>query len=70
MFKDAGKAKGIDVVNPSRLRVGECMTVAILKDDIRIAKPDGTIDFEKTCERLSSMEEVLELAIKQQSDRQ
>ena len=70
VFKDAGKAKGIDVVNPSRLRVGECMTVAILKDDIRIAKPDGTIDFEKTCERLSSMEEVLELAIKQQSDKQ
>ena len=66
-FLEAGKALGIDVVYPSRLRRGGYMTVAILNGDSRVSKPDGTIDFEKTVDRLRDMEKVLAYALDHQA---
>ncbi len=67
-FKEAGKALGIDVIHPSRLRRGEYMTVAILNGDIRVANPDGTLDMEATLSRLGTMEKVLAYSIAHQKD--
>ena len=67
-FKEAGKALGIDVINPSRLRRGEYMTVAILPGDSRVAGPDGILDMEATIARLRTMEQVLAYAITLEKD--
>ena len=67
-FIDAGKKLGVEVVPPVRMRRGGYMTVAVLNGDSRVKKDDGALDFERTCERLLSMQNVLTCAIESQKD--
>ncbi|WP_178863498.1 PD-(D/E)XK nuclease family protein [Thiomicrorhabdus cannonii] len=52
---------GFSVVKPQRFGNGKFMTAAILQDDFRVAKPDGTLDFDATVASLKKIEEIYAL---------
>jgi len=55
-------SENINVVRPSRMRVGNYMTVAVLKDDYRVWKGEK-LDLDATVENLKIMERVLDDAL-------
>ena len=52
----------VEVVRPSVLRIGQWMTVAILKNDYRVKDMNGLLDMDATVANLKSMEKVLDEA--------
>lgn len=58
----------VEVVRPSVLRVGQWMTVAILKDDYRVADSNGKLNMGATVENLREMEAILEKTCNDQSN--
>jgi hypothetical protein len=59
----ASRGLEFPAAKPKRLGTGQTMTVAVFEGDYRIAKTDGTLDFEPTLRTLRNAASLLDLAV-------